>query len=226
LERALSQIGLSRSSVLAEALPPEERAVAAAILARCATVSLPAGTTRPGTGPLAGAALLIVEDGLVLLSSARAAASREVVCGLASAGNVLLPPGLEERLEALVDSELTVVTDEARLELLRLPGAADLLLQSLADALRDRQASLAAFARVRHADRVREKLLQLARAHGKVVRDGVRLDLPLTHELLGEMVGSARETVTWALAELSKEGFVRREGRSYRLIVPPDLLAS
>ena len=70
------------------------------------------------------------------------------------------------------------------------------------------------------------KLLQLARAHGKVVRDGVRLDLPLTHELLGEMVGSARETVTWALAELSKEGFVAREGRSYRLIVPPDLLAS
>jgi CRP-like cAMP-binding protein len=215
-----------RSSVIVDALPPDERAAAAVICSRCSSLSLPAGTTRAGGGPLAGASLMVVEEGLVLLSSARAAASREVVCGLGSAGNVLLPPTADERLEALADSRLTLVPADVRLELLRLPGAADLLLQSLADALRDRQESLAAFARVRHADRVREKLLQLARAHGKVVRDGVRLDLPLTHELLGEMVGSARETVTWALAELSKEGFVRREGRSYRLIVPPDALAS
>src|SRR4051812_7135808 len=95
LERRLSQIGGSRSSVVVDALPAGERAAAAAILGRAATVTLPAGTTRPGTGPLAAAALMIVEDGLVLLSSARAAASREVVCALASAGNVLLPPGPE-----------------------------------------------------------------------------------------------------------------------------------
>src|SRR5207253_936292 len=140
----LSRVDLTRASIVVEGLPPEERAAAAAILGRCATLALPAGTAHPGRGALAGAALLIVEDGLVLLSSARAAASREVVCGLGSAGNVLLPPGPEERLEALADSQLTLVSAEARLELLRLPGAADLLLQSLADALRDRQESLAA----------------------------------------------------------------------------------
>ncbi|MGZ4388260.1 MAG: helix-turn-helix domain-containing protein, partial [Gaiellaceae bacterium] len=96
----------------------------------------------------------------------------------------------------------------------------------LGNELRDRQESLAAFASVRHADRVREKLLQLARAHDRVGPGGIRLDLPLTHELLGEMVGSARETVTWALAELQREGFVRREGRTYRLSVAPELLAA
>ena len=75
-----------------------------------------------------------------------------------------------------------------------------------------------------HVDRVRAKLVQLACDHGRVGRDGVRLDIPLTHELLGEMVGSARETVTRALDELQAEGFVVRRGRSYRILVDPSEL--
>jgi len=97
---------------------------------------------------------------------------------------------------------------------------------ALVEALRERQETIGNFASVRHVERVREKLLQLARAHGKVVPGGVRLDLPLTHELVGEMVGSARETVTWAFAQLAREGFARREGRAYRLAVSPEALAS
>jgi CRP/FNR family transcriptional regulator len=73
---------------------------------------------------------------------------------------------------------------------------------------------------------VRDKLIQLAREHGRVRRDGVLLDFPLTHELLGEMVGSARETVTRALDELEEEGFVTRRGRSYRLNVAPEVLGT
>jgi CRP/FNR family transcriptional regulator len=106
------------------------------------------------------------------------------------------------------------------------PGAAAALVEALAEQLRERQESLAQFSSVRHVERVRDKLLQLARAYGRVVPGGVRLDLPLTHELVGELVGSARETVTWAFAELSREGFVRRDGRSYRLAVAPEALAS
>ena len=87
--------------------------------------------------------------------------------------------------------------------------------------LRDRQESLRHFANVRHVERVREKLLQLARVHGRVGPGGVRLDLPLTHELLAEMVGSRRETVTFALADLQKEGFVAREGRTYVVRISP-----
>jgi CRP-like cAMP-binding protein len=216
---------MANTSVLLKALPSGERAAVAEILAGCATVSALAGAAADDAR-VRSAAILVVETGLVLLAAVRESARRDVVCALAGEGTVLLAPGPHERLEALEDSTLTLVPPDARLALLRVPAAADLLLQALADALRDRQESLAAFARVRHADRVREKLLQLARAHGKVVRDGVRLDLPLTHELIGEMVGSARETVTWALAELAREGFVQREGRSYRLTVPPDALAS
>src|SRR5207302_1887874 len=122
----------------------------------------------------------------------------------------------DERLDGLLDAWLTVVCRDAYGALLALPAVAATLVQALTDELRERQESLGHFSSVRHVERVRGKLVQLARNHDKVVPGGVRLDLPLTHELLGEMVGSARETVTWAFAQLAREGFVSREGRFYR----------
>jgi CRP/FNR family transcriptional regulator, cyclic AMP receptor protein len=162
----------------------------------------------------------------VLVTNLRAGATRRMIVAVAGPGSVLLPPAADERLDALADSWLTVVTPAAQGALLAVPAAAEALLAALAEELRQRQESIAHFSSVRHVERVRDKLLQLARTHGKVVPGGVRLDLPLTHELVGEMVGSARETVTWAFAQLSREGFVEREGRSYRLAISPEALAS
>jgi CRP-like cAMP-binding protein len=212
-------------SRLLQGLPPEEQARADEILAGGATLALRAGATR-GAARIPDAALLVVEEGLVLLSSARSGASRRMAVALAGSGEVLLPPTADENLEALEDSWLTVVTPAALAALLGVAGASALVVDALAEALRERQETIGNFASVRHVERVREKLLQLARAHGKVVPGGVRLDLPLTHELVGEMVGSARETVTWAFAQLAREGFARREGRAYRLAVSPEALAS
>ncbi len=194
-------------------------------IAGCPTVALREGAWRSGSR-LPDCALLVVEEGLVLAESARPGASRRVVLSVLGPGAILTPPVGDERLEALADSWLTAVGHEALAELLRRPEAASAIVDALADALRDRQESLGHFASVRHVDRVRDKLLQLAREHGRVVPGGIRLDLPLTHELLGEMVGSARETVTWAIAQLVREGLVRREGRTYRLTVSPEALAS
>ena len=212
-------------SRLLQGLPLEEQAQVDEVLAGCATLALPVGSTR-GAARIPDAALLVVEEGLVLLSSARAGSSRRMAVTLAGSGEVLLSPTADEHLEALEDSWLTVVTPAALAALLGVAGASALVVDALAEALRERQETIANFASVRHVERVREKLLQLARTHGKVVPDGVRLDLPLTHELVGEMVGSARETVTWAFAQLAREGFARREGRAYRLAVSPEALAS
>jgi CRP-like cAMP-binding protein len=54
--------------------------------------------------------------------------------------------------------------------------------------------------------------------------DGIRLEFPLTHDLLAEMVASARETVTRAFDELQRSGFVIRDGHSYTLLVSPEVL--
>lgn len=58
-------------------------------------------------------------------------------------------------------------------------------------------------------ERVRERLAQLARAHGRVAPDAIVIDVPLTHELLASMVGLARETVTVALAAWRGSGVGR-----------------
>jgi CRP/FNR family transcriptional regulator len=149
-----------------------------------------------------------------------------MVVDVGRAGSVVLPPERGERLEALTDAWVTAMTEHGRAALLRLPSAAAALAGALEASVRAGRESLAQFGNVRRSDRLRDKLLQLAREHGRVDSFGVRLDLPLTHELLGEMVGASRETVTWAFAELAREGFVRRDGRLYRLAVSPDELAS
>jgi CRP/FNR family transcriptional regulator, cyclic AMP receptor protein len=65
------------------------------------------------------------------------------------------------------------------------------------------------------------KLVQLARKFGRVTPDGIRLDIPLTHQLLADAVGAARETVTVALRDLRQNGMVERTGRTYLLKLPP-----
>jgi CRP-like cAMP-binding protein len=171
----------------------------------------------------ASAQLLVVEEGLVLACSLPPGAERRMIIGVAGDGAVLVPPAAHEHLLALTKARIRVVTAA---DLDAQPELARTLVPGLVEALHDREESLGQFGSVRHANRVRRKLLQLARTHGRVVPDGIRLDLPLTHELLGEMVGSARETVTWALAELSRDGVVARDGRRYRLLVEPALLAA
>ena len=44
------------------------------------------------------------------------------------------------------------------------------------------------------------------------------------HELIADMVGCARETVTRAFDELQREGFVARREGSYQLLVRPESL--
>ncbi len=194
------------------------------LLTTCATVALPAGTRRLAA-QLPEAALFTVEDGVVALIAQVEGASRRSIVATARAGSLLSPPGSGEALEAITDARLTAISPAVWPELMRVPAAARAIADGLLDELRDRQESLRHFANVRHVERVREKLLQLGRLHGRVVSGGIRLDLPLTHELLAEMIGSRRETVTFALADLTREGFVSRDGRTYVLQVSPAALA-
>jgi CRP-like cAMP-binding protein len=125
-------------------------------------------------------------------------------------------------LSGLTAARLVGITPEARDHLFDLPGAALALVEQLETALSEEQETLANFAHTRHIERVRRKLLQLARSYGHVVRDGIRIDFPVSHTLLADMIGSSRETVTRALDELQRSGFVARRGHTYRLLVAPE----
>jgi CRP-like cAMP-binding protein len=60
---------------------------------------------------------------------------------------------------------------------------------------------------------------QLADRWGRVHADGVHLDLPLTHELIGRMVGAHRTTVTLAVKSLRDDGLLERSGAGTWLLL-------
>ncbi len=206
------------------ALEPAEAESAAVLLESCPSLSLSAGALHKPTDTRQEV-LLLLEEGFVVVRSLPPPPSRPMITCEAAYGGIVLPPAPEELLEAILDSRLTLLSERIVSRLLEFPGVGDAVLRKVAETLRRKQDSIANFGDVRHVERIRRKLLQLARDYGRVTVEGVKLDLPLTHALLGEMVGSERETVTRGIHQLEREGFLSRETHHYRLHIVPEALA-
>jgi CRP-like cAMP-binding protein len=196
-------------------LHPLERHELGQVLSTCPRVDLEAGGVVGGEGELAGAALLVLERGVAALATR--AGSRWVILSFCREGTVLAPLGATEELTALSPCTIVGLSADVVYHVLHLPPVAAAVVQALVTELRRRDESLAQLAHVSHADRLRAKLKQLVRSYGTSVDGGVCIELPLTHALLGQAIGSARETVTVALGTLEAEGFVVRDGRRYLL---------
>lgn len=201
---------------------------AARIVAQCPRVALNAHEEwRPARE--SEAVLLEIEEGFVLvgadaLSFNRGVHCRRAVVATAQPGMLLPSPGAGERLEALTACRFSVVAADSLRRLLQVPVVAEAITDAFIEAVRLRQASIRNCTYVRHSERVRQTLLQLSAIHGRVGPRGVRIDFPLTHQLLADMVGSARETVSLALAEFVRDGFVERHERKLVVRIGPDEL--
>jgi CRP/FNR family transcriptional regulator, cyclic AMP receptor protein len=207
-------------SWLVDSVPSTERTQIASALATCSVVALPAGLSL-GAERLEAVSLVSIEDGIVFVSASNESSARRIVVGIAGAGSILLAPAAHETLVALADSRVMLIPARVQRRLLQNSAAATALVQDVEAGIRDCRESLAQFGGRRHVDRVREKLIQLARTHGKVGTEGILLDIPLTHELLADMVGSTRETVTRALTELAEQGVIQHEPGRYRVTALP-----
>jgi CRP/FNR family transcriptional regulator, cyclic AMP receptor protein len=210
---------------LLDTIPASESVRVEALLALCPTIEIAAGEAYFRSS-FDSAPLLVVEEGFVVLRASFEQSSRSIVTCEAGPGRIILPPAEEEMLFGLMDARLTALSALATVELMALPGAAKTLIEQLTASLGEKQENLSNFASARHIERVRRKLLQLARSYGRVARDGVRIDFPISHSLLAEMVGSSRETVTRAFDELQRTGFVARSGHSYRLLVSQESIVA
>jgi Crp-like helix-turn-helix protein len=193
----------------------------AEILDGCPVFVVPAGEPH-FEASFRDAVLLAVDQGFVVMRSTPTGLGRSIVTCDVGAGEILLPPAPEEALFGLVESRLIGITADVRDRLLQAPGAADTLFEQLAQTLARKHEALGNFAHTRHIERVRRKLLQLAQSYGHVAADGIRIDFPVSHTLLADMIGSSRETVTRSLDELQRAGFVVRCGHTYRLLVAPE----
>jgi CRP-like cAMP-binding protein len=160
-----------------------------------------------------GVALLFVTSGVVV--SIVGQHRRPFVGFFAGEGDVLTAPHDTAQLQALRNARVALVDEAARAELLADRESADALARALAAAVVEREETLSHLAEPVHRDRVLGRLVQLARKFGRVTPHGVRIELPLTHQLLASAIGAARETVSVALRDLQREGIVTRHGRSY-----------
>jgi Crp-like helix-turn-helix domain len=189
----------------------------------CVAIMFAQGQVRPVVS-LPAAALLAVENGFVAVRRTAPPARRPFIVDEVGTGGMLLPPTVDEELVGLVPSCVRVISSAVLGQLLSMSEGAYVIWDALTSALRRREELIASLSNARHIERVRERFLRLARDYGKVDAEGVRIDLPLTHELLAEMVCSARETVTRAVDELEREGFLMREAGGYRIAVDAQLL--
>jgi CRP/FNR family transcriptional regulator, cyclic AMP receptor protein len=82
------------------------------------------------------------------------------------------------------------------------------------------QRALARTLALRVGDRLLAVFQDLATRFGRDQPNGVLVPLPLTQDLLASMVGATRETVNRAIADLERDGRVRRVGLRYVLPDP------
>lgn len=121
-----------------------------------------------------------------------------VLCAVGGGWQVLAPTRI-----ALIDQR---VMQAAR----RWPA----LLANIAARLFEGQDEQHRLAAIRSLPRVDQRLLalfsHLGQRWGTVTTDGIAIEMPATHELLGKIVGARRPTVTLALSSLRDQGLVRR----------------
>lgn len=83
------------------------------------------------------------------------------------------------------------------------------IMKELSRLLKERDAMLAQFALNNVRDRILHLLKTLAEKFGAPEGEYYKIDIPLSHQEIANMIGSTRETVTMALNALSKDGVIK-----------------
>jgi CRP/FNR family cyclic AMP-dependent transcriptional regulator len=172
----------------------------------------------------------IVADGVVLKQTRYAGRNSLELLG---PGDVLAPPltpsrQLESRAtssyQAHGQASLAVVESRFRAAARRWPQLSDVLHDRLARQTHRASMHLAILHIARADDRVLALFCDLAERFGQVTSDGIMIDVELTHDLIGQLIGSRRPTVTVALDELSTTGALIRTSDERWMLNAPDIL--
>lgn len=212
------------ASGLWEGLRPEE---VARVEESCRDEEYPKDSTIFIAGEAANA-LFIVKRGLVKLSYIDETGEEAVIRIFAPGdvfGEIFL--GVKRRpfeATALVDSVVTVISRPTFEKLLASISQLGVnFISLLSRRLAEAEAKIGQFSHTWAYERLERVLLNLSRAHGQETRRGRRIDIHLTHQLLADIIGASRETVSRHLKRLEQQGALLRDGR--RLTVDPDILA-
>ncbi len=156
---------------------------------------------------------LLITEGLVAVHTRIV---NRTVTELLGAGDLLQP--LSVRVDDLVEREIgwkalrptrfALLDDEFAERVLPWPQIAHALLRRSENRTDDVEAIRAISCQPRLEVRLVLLLWHLAARWGRVESAGIRVSLPLTHRLLGQMVAAERPSVSHALARLARAGLV------------------
>jgi CRP/FNR family cyclic AMP-dependent transcriptional regulator len=208
---------------LADGLSAEDRHVAVRAF-RAPVIEVDQPRWEPSDYDPASTYGLLVLEGLL---GRRVRVGPAVGTELLSCGDILRPWD-EPLMWGMVPPELDWrVFRSARLAILdaritTLIGRRPVLVINFSSRLLRRARSVAYLMAISHQTRVEDKLLatlwHLASSWGRVTSDGVTIPYRLTHEVLGEIIGAQRPSVTMALARLRQRGTLKRApNRNYVL---------
>ena len=157
----------------------------------------------------------LIVDGVVIKQTVL---HRRAALELLGAGDVLAPPltairQIESRslsrYLALGPVSLASLETRFRLAVRRWPDIADFVYDRLGQQTHRASMHLAMLHLPRVEDRIIALFADLAERFGRMSGDSVLVDLPLTHDLIGGLVGSRRPTVSLALQKLSADGTLK-----------------
>ncbi len=171
--------------------------------------------TPPGPG-------ILVLEGVVAVS---VRVGDRTAAELLGAGDLIEPGGApEEELlacvtewRALVPARLAVLDGDFAERIGPWPPLMSALLRRVERRTRNLNVQRAITAQPRLEVRLALLLWHLAARWGRVEPGGIRLPLPLTHHLLGRLVGAERPSVSHALGRLSRGGLVTGHGDEWHL---------
>lgn len=169
-------------------------------------------------------AIHFIKSGRVKISKL-AEDGREQIINILGEGDLFPHMGLFEKVaypataEVIEDAELGVIRTAQFEDLLRQnPDLAVSMLRVMSKMLRGLQSTIRDLAFKDSFGRTASALLRLAREHGVQSPQGLRLNMPLTHQELANLVGVSRETVTRIISQFRKEKAVEMDRRGITIV--------
>lgn len=171
--------------------------------------------------------IFILKQGAIKLSSISADGKTYTYSvlghgGLTGAEAYLVGKTHQTMAEAMEDTETLVIPAQQFQQLLSCnPEFSLLVMRKLAQEVHSLTGKMRDFSLLDVQHRLKSSLIALANEHGIITEKGIRIDLDLTHEEIGEMVSANRTTITACLSELRRQGYLWTQGRRL-FIIPPD----
>jgi CRP/FNR family cyclic AMP-dependent transcriptional regulator len=206
--------------------PHPQGAIGAALRREGATRRFPRGQALFVEGDRSDRVFMIERGSVIIFCTAPA--GRDVVLAVRGPGDVLGDlSALDDKPRVatavtLDDVEAVVASRSTLARALKTVDAAQELIQTLADRLREADRRRLEFATRDTLGRVAARLFELAERFGRSTPDGVVVELPLSQDQLASWCGASREATVKALRTLRSLGCVTT---SRRQIVVNDLEA-